>query len=195
MGELAYMKRVRIQFGVFAIALLLSAVHARVEAQSGTTTVILVRHAERAAEPRDDPGLTPQGEARARALIDAVGKSGIAAIYSTQYLRTRGTAEPLARALGLEVQSVDAGSNPMGSSGGATHAEQVAERIRRENSGNVVLVVGHSNTVPAIIEALGAGSVGAIRDNEYDNLFIVFLKPDGSARLVRAKYGERSATN
>ncbi|MGH7552865.1 MAG: SixA phosphatase family protein [Longimicrobiales bacterium] len=186
--------RVRARFGILIIALACTAVHARVEAQSGTTTVILVRHAERAAEPRDDPGLTAQGEARARALIDAVGKSGIAAIYSTQYLRTRSTAEPLARALGLEVQLVDAGSSPMGS-GGATHAEQVAERIRRENTGNMVLVVGHSNTVPAIIEALGAGSVGAIQDNEYDNLFIVFLRPDGSARLVRAKYGERSATD
>jgi broad specificity phosphatase PhoE len=186
--------RVRVRVGIFIIALVCSAVHARVEAQSGTTTVILVRHAERAAEPREDPGLTSQGEARALALIEAVGKSGIAAIYSTQYLRTRATAEPLARALGLEVRRVDAGGNPMGSSGG-THAEQVAERIRRENTGNVVLVVGHSNTVPAIIEALGAGQVGTIQDNEYDNLFIVFLRPDGSARLVRAKYGERSAAN
>ncbi len=170
------------------LALVLAAAHGHAAAQEATTTVILVRHAERATEPRDDPGLSAEGVARATALVHALGKSGISAIYSTRYARTRATAAPLARALGLEVRLVEAAAM----SGAGSDAAQLAERIRRDHRGATVLIVGHSNTVPAIIDALGAGPAGTIKDDEYDNLFIVLLRSDGSARLVRAKYGERS---
>jgi hypothetical protein len=55
-----------------------------------------------------------------------------------------------------------------------------------------VLVVGHSNTVPAIIEALGAVRPAPICDPEYDNLYVVTIGPDGKAGVVRAKFGART---
>jgi hypothetical protein len=56
----------------------------------------------------------------------------------------------------------------------------------------VVLVVGHSNTVPEIVRALGGGDVGEIPDGRYDDFFIVVLSEGGSARTIRGTYGERS---
>src|SRR4051812_32901322 len=112
-----------------------------------TTTVILVRHGEKAAAPAADPPLTPEGEARARDLWAAVKDAGVSAIISTQFLRTKGTVQPTAAALGLTPEIIPAA--------GATHPQAVADAIKK-HAGHTVLVVGHSNTVPAIIAALGA---------------------------------------
>jgi len=65
------------------------------------TTVFLVRHAEKADAPREDPPLLETGTARAQLLARILGKSGIKAIYTSQYLRTKATAEPLAKQLGI----------------------------------------------------------------------------------------------
>jgi broad specificity phosphatase PhoE len=62
----------------------------------------------------------------------------------------------------------------------------------RKHQGQTVLVVGHSNTVPAIVEALGAKRPGAICDSRYDDLFVVTIAGDGKANAVHAKYGEPS---
>ena len=152
------------------------------EATSATTTVILVRHAEKATAPAADPPLTRAGEARARALLDAVRDAGVGAIITTQFERTRATAAPAAAALGINPEVVTAT--------GRTHAEDVAAAIRK-HAGQTVLVVGHSNTVPDIIHALGA-AVPPICDEEYDNLYVVELPPTGAARVIMAKYGARS---
>src|SRR5213078_4827272 len=58
----------------------------------GTTTVILVRHAEKAAAPADDPPLTAAGEARAKDLLDAVRDARVTAIVTTQLVRAKSTA-------------------------------------------------------------------------------------------------------
>ncbi len=149
------------------------------------TTVILVRHAEKAATPADDPPLTPEGEARARALWEAVKDAGVNAVITTQLVRTKATAQPTASALGLTPQIINAS--------GATHPQDVAAAIKK-HAGHTVLVVGHSNTVPSIIEALGAKKPPAICDPEYDNLYIVTLAPDGKAGVVRSKFGARAPT-
>ena len=148
----------------------------------GATTVILVRHAEKAAAPRNDPPLTAAGEARAKALLEAVRDAGVTAIITTQYVRTRATAAPTAAALGITPEIVAAT--------GSSHVDDVAATILG-HEGQTVLVVGHSNTVPDIIHALGAPAP-QICDAEYDNLFIVVLAPPSPARLIRAKYGARS---
>ncbi len=146
-------------------------------------TVILVRHAEKAAEPASDPPLTAEGEARARDLWQAVKDAGISAVITTQFARTRGTAQPTAAALGLSPEIVSAG--------GADHPKDVAAAVRR-HEGQTVLVVGHSNTIPAIIEALGAPKPAAICDPEYDNLYVVGLAPGAKATLIRTKFGART---
>ena len=142
-----------------------------------------MRHAEKASTPAADPPLTPAGEARARALLAAVREAGVSAVITTQFVRTKSTAAPTAAALGIAPEVVTAS--------GATHARDVAAAIRK-HAGQTVLVVGHSNTIPAIIAALGAPEPPPICDEAYDNLYIVTIPPGGQAKLIEAKYGERS---
>jgi broad specificity phosphatase PhoE len=152
------------------------------EPTSATTTVILVRHAEKASAPAADPPLTSAGEARAKALLEAVRGAGVTAIITTPYERTRATAAPSASALGITPEVVTAT--------GRTHAKDVAAAIRK-HAGQTILVVGHSNTIPEIIGELGA-SVPPLCDAEYDNLYVVLLPPSGSTKLIRSKFGRRS---
>lgn len=145
------------------------------------TTVLVVRHAERPAGA--DPSLDAAGQARAQALADALASAGVTAIYTTQYRRTQETAAPLAQRLGLTPRVIAAG----GGDAASAHANEVATAIRSNDAGGVVLVVGHSNTVPLIVRALG-GTAPEIADSEYANLFIVTVPGTGTARTVRARY-------
>ena len=164
------------------LAVAIAAMGARAAAAQAAraTTVILVRHAEKAAEPADDPPLTALGEARARDLWAAIKDAGVTAVITTQYARTRATAQPTAAAAHVTPEIVK--------TAGAAHARDVADAVRT-HAGQTVLVVGHSNTIPAIVEALGAPRPRAICDPEYDNLYVVSIAPDGKAGLVRAKFG------
>jgi broad specificity phosphatase PhoE len=166
-----------------AVFALLPVATASLHAQRAATTVILVRHAEKAAAPADDPGLTEGGQARARALAAIARDAGVTAIITTQFARTRETARPAADALGISAEVARAG--------GGQHAQDVAKMIMM-HAGGVVLVVGHSNTVPAIIVALGAPQPPSICDSEYDNLYIVTVPPSGLAHIIHARYGEPS---
>jgi broad specificity phosphatase PhoE len=147
------------------------------------TTVILVRHAEKAATPADDPPLNAAGEARARALVPALRDAGLTTIITTQFARTRETAQPIAMALGITPTIVPATNT--------NHVQAVVTEIRK-HAGQTVLVIGHSNTIPAIVEALGAKRPPAICDSQYDNLYVVTVPPAGTAGAVLAKYGEAS---
>src|SRR5687768_5460755 len=145
------------------------------------TVVLLVRHAEKAAQPAQDPPLTEGGSARARALVAVARDAGVKAIISTQFLRTRNTAEPTATALSLTPEIVQAGGLPQ-------HAKAVAEQVMK-HAGGTVLVVGHSNTIPAIVGALGAPQPRDLCDSEYDQLFVVVIGDAGPPRLIRSRYG------
>ena len=149
--------------------------------ESGTTIVVLVRHAEKAAEPAADPPLTAAGVVRAEALVEAVRGMRVAAVLSTDFARTRSTAAPLAARLGLTTQIVDARARD--------HARLVAGDILAKHRGRTVVVVGHSNTVPDIVAALGAARPPAICDGEYDNLYVVRVPVAGAATVERRRYG------
>jgi phosphohistidine phosphatase SixA len=150
----------------------------------GTTTVILVRHAEKATVPANDPVLDSAGQRRAKALAVVLRDSRVDRILVTQYQRTRLTAEAVARAAGITPHVIDTRA------GGAAHARAVADAARAE-VGRTVLVVGHSNTIPAIVRALG-GSAGAMADEDYDDLFVVIIPPSGAVRTIHARYGARA---
>jgi broad specificity phosphatase PhoE len=151
------------------------------------TTVVIVRHAEKASQEADAP-LSDAGHVRASALADALANAGVSAIYSSQYGRNKDTVAPLAARAGVAVteRPVDLG-NP-----GDYGARLVAE-IREKNAGQTVVVVSHQNTVPAIVGAL-TGTPGApLGDGEYDRLTIVTIGADGRAREILARYGAPSA--
>jgi 2,3-bisphosphoglycerate-dependent phosphoglycerate mutase len=143
-------------------------------------TVILVRHAEKkiAAPENKDPDLSPAGIARAQELARIFGNSGIAAIYATQYKRTQQTVRPLADKLGLSITQVEAGKT-----------SELVKQIRARNAGQVIFIAGHNNSVPEIIAALGGPQLPIIPEAEFDNLYILTIQNEGSARLLKMKYG------
>ena len=149
-----------------------------------TTTIIFVRHAEKATSPANDPGLNDAGRRRAaelaRQLVDADVVAGIDAIYSTPYRRTVETAKPIADALDLPVSSYD-----------ASNTETIIDEIIKDHKGKIILVVGHSNTVPQMIGNMGASkNVAPIAENEYDNLFLVTIPWFGKTKTIRLRYGD-----
>jgi broad specificity phosphatase PhoE len=147
--------------------------------------VILVRHAERAAEPAGDPALAPAGEQRAQALAEALAGLRVDAILTTQFRRTRDTAAPLARALGLQPQVVDAGRG-----GTAAHVQAVADAVRAQRG--TVLVVGHSNTVTAVLAALGGPKLADLCETSFHHAFL--LQPASEPpRWAQFSYGAPGA--
>jgi broad specificity phosphatase PhoE len=140
------------------------------------TTVIVVRHAEKEAYLAD-PGLTPVGEERSLELRDLTIEAGVTAVYASQYRRTQATVQPLAEALDLDVGVVD-----------AREPRLLAEMILSSHSGEVIVVAGHSNTVPAIVAALGAPEPEEIPETAYGNLFVVTVSVPGQASVVRLKF-------
>lgn len=145
--------------------------------------VVLVRHAEKAAEPRADPPLTEAGQARAAALAAATEAAGIGAVVVTPFARTRETAAPVAAARGLTPVEVPVAGSM------AAHVAAVADAVRAQPAGVSVLVVGHSNTIPAIVTALGGPALADLCDNQYAVLYVLSLPAAGAARLVTASYG------
>lgn len=144
------------------------------------TTLILVRHAEKSV-PLGDYPLSSAGRARARELARVLGSVDIAAVYTTQYLRTRQTAQPLADQLGLPVEPITTTE---------TYVADVLDRVRTEHAGQTVLVVTHRLTLPALIEALGANPVPTIAEEQYDRLYVVTVLPTGPVSLLEFRFGK-----
>jgi broad specificity phosphatase PhoE len=148
----------------------------------GSTTVYLVRHAEKErVNPRDDdPSISSAGQQRAKALASRLGAAGVTAIVTTQFKRTQETAEPLAVAMRIAPEIVRAGR--VGDTDSAVAA------IYRHR-GEKVLVVGHSKTLSPIIAALGGPTLAHICETQYSNLYIMYLPPTGKPQLVEDHYG------
>ena len=146
--------------------LLLSAFLSTATAQS---TIFIVRHAEK-ADATKDPDLSEAGRARAEAIVKTLRDANITAIYATEFKRTQQTAAPLAKVLGITVTILPAKDN----------AALLAKL--RASTGNA-LVVGHGDTIPDLIKALGMSDPINVAENDYDNLFPVVL--DQKPHLIR----------
>jgi broad specificity phosphatase PhoE len=146
---------------------------ARTQDEAAAPTVIyLTRHAEKAATPADDPVLLPEGERRAERLATLLSDRNVSAIYATDFARTLRTAAPLAHRLALTVQTYAADASP---------TVLTTDWLGR-HSGETILVVGHSNTVPGLVNALiGEDRFGDLDEEVYDRLYRVTLTADGTA--------------
>lgn len=151
------------------------------------TTVYLVRHGEKSLEnPKDpDPMLTSAGQARAAALAAMLANSGVTNVISTQWKRTLETARPLATVLGLTTEIVP--------SGGPAFADSTAAAIMRHRGGTIV-VVGHSNSLAAVIKALGGPRFPDLCDSEYSTIFIVRILRSPPPSVIRQHYGAKDPT-
>lgn len=180
----------RRRFSLAALALFASlsvGAISRLEAQnSGPSLVILVRHAEKAAEPAGDPPLSPAGQERAKSLDEAMLGLQLSAIIVTATKRTMETATAVAVRSGVAPQIISF------TGGGAAHIAAVVEAVRKASG--VVLVIGHSNTVPAIVKGLGGPVFPDICDASYANVFVLQPGTNGNpAQVLRTQYGAADA--
>jgi phosphohistidine phosphatase SixA len=141
----------------------------------GSTTVVLVRHAEKLPDA-DDPGLSEVGHAHAQRLAEMLEHTGLAAIYVSEARRTQETAAPVAAATDLTPRVVAADASG-----------RLLRRLRWRHRGDVVLVVGHSNTVPVIAEGLGA-EIGLIEAEYYSGLWIISYSRLRGTRVLNMRY-------
>lgn len=133
------------------------------------TTLIFVRHAEKASDGTRDPDLNEAGQARANNLANMLSSSGVTAIYSTPYKRTRQTAAPLAEKTGIDIQEY------------APRDPAALKVILKNNKGGTILIVGHSNTTPMLVNtALGQKKYEQFDEKEYSNLILVMIDKDGA---------------
>ncbi|QNP40118.1 phosphoglycerate mutase family protein [Lysobacter solisilvae (ex Woo and Kim 2020)] len=139
---------------------------------------VVVRHAEKADDGSKDPPLSAAGQARATALAASLRDAPLRAAYATGYRRTQATAAPAAQAHALAVTTYDA-SRP---------ASEFAVQLRHDHRDGTVLVVGHSNTAPAIAAALCACEVAPMGDGEFDRRLTITIDARGAATLRDERY-------
>ena len=165
---------------------LLLALASPLGAQTLPTTVILVRHSEKADTPKADPPLSAVGRERAEALLDAVRHAGLSVVYSTPKLRNLETARFVANALQIPVIET-----PIDGARIDQYAQDIARRVKTEGNGRVSLVVGHSNTYAPVIKALGGPAIEEIPDPRYDDAFVLTVQDGKPVKMLRLKYGRR----
>lgn len=129
---------------------------------SHSATLYLTRHYEKADGA--DPSLTAKGQARAQQLAAMLADKPIAAIYTTDYKRTRETVAPLSEALSLDVITYD-----------PNKLKAFARMLKKNNT--VAVIAGHSNTTPELIRYLG-GPTFSIGEQDYGTLFILEFTND-----------------
>jgi phosphohistidine phosphatase SixA len=148
------------------------------------TTIVLVRHAEKLADESKDPGVSAQGARRADALAKYFAEKKVGAVIVSDTKRAQETADLTAKDHGLKLTVVPT------SGGGDEHVKGVVAAIREVPPGSTVLVVGHSNTLAPIIEALGGPHVRALCEKQYAPMYVLQLPESGPAKLTTKSYGE-----
>lgn len=150
-----------------------------IKTNSGSaTTFVIVRHAEKGENDARDPSLSEAGKQRAQSLARLLDSAPVTAAYATGYQRTQQTAQPVAKSHGIVATIYDA----------QLPASVFASTLRASHHGGTVLVVGHSNTVPEIVAALSGTVVPPIADDEFDRLYRIDIKADGTATLLQDRY-------
>ncbi|MEQ8238970.1 MAG: histidine phosphatase family protein [Cyclobacteriaceae bacterium] len=138
--------------------------------------VFLVRHAEK-VDSSKDPELSEAGKKRAMELVKTLKNANIKYVHSSDYIRTRETAAPVAEEFGLTIEIYD-----------PSNLEALASKVK-ETSGNH-LIVGHSNTTPKMVGLLGGDPVSKIEEKgEYDRIYKVTIAEDGSVNSSLTRYG------
>jgi phosphohistidine phosphatase SixA len=150
---------------------------------------VIVRHADKASEPGDNPPLTVAGTQRAQDLVASLRDTKFTAIITTQYSRVRDTAQPIATLVGLnpEVLTVTDVNN---SADQDAHIKALLVALHKHAAGSV-LVVDHANMIPHIIAAVGGPRLPPICESAYDHLFLI-VPTAAHLQLVRARYGAPS---
>ena len=149
---------------------------------AGPAMVVLVRHADIAGPSGTNPHLSPAGTQRANELarfvkaLTALG-GAVGGLFASEFRRTQETLQPLSTAAGVPVTVIN--------------ASQVANLVTSILAvvGGIVVVAGHSDTVPDIIHGLGVSGALSISESQFNRLFLVTGAGTGTAQLVELRYG------
>ncbi len=159
--------------------LIITAVLGSTRLALGQQAIFLVRHAEQDGRPSvvDDPALTEVGHRRAQALARVLKDAGVNVIYTTERRRSIQTSEPISESLNIKIKI-----HP------AQDRDGLISRLRTQHANDRVLIVSHSLTLPRLLKALGYPQDITIASEEYDNLFVIVPKNDGSPLALRLRY-------
>ena len=152
------------------------------QSNTGSITIILVRHAEKdttvtgSTMMQSDPPLSVIGIQRTGKLLETLKSYRFDSIFSTNFNRTRNTVMPIANKWGLALSIYDPKNQPV-----------FAEALKKMD-GKTILVVGHSNTIPTLVNILiGNAKYVNLGDNEYDKIWILQFK-DGKCTETQIQY-------
>lgn len=159
------------------LLLFISALTFNVSAQTDVTTFILVRHAEKSKDNPRDPNLSEAGMKRAESLNAMLKQADIAALYSSPYKRTKNTVQPIADAKGLEVNTYDPRS--------AAFLEDIMIKFK----GKTIVISGHSNTTPNVVNALiGEDRFKQLSEDDYGKIYVVSVTEIGKGTVTLLSY-------
>jgi broad specificity phosphatase PhoE len=147
-----------------------------------STTVIVIRHAEKELTGTQDPPLSAAGQARAAQLVrmfgDRAAPDHVTAIYVSPLARSRMTAAPLAAALGIRPVEMP-----------PDDPRALVRRVLKDHPGGRVLIVGHADTVPQIVGLLTGKPAGPeLAADDYGSIFVVTVPRIGKANVLRLSY-------
>lgn len=138
----------------------------------------LIRHAEKADDGTKDPPLTKKGLLRSKLLSQMFYRVNLTAVYSTNYKRTQSTAEPTAEYFDMTINSYK-----------ASDLQDFTKTLLKRHDGENILVVGHSNTTPRLLNALhGDSNVESLDEGDYNNLFLLNFLKDGSRQIISFQF-------
>jgi len=180
MISMSHMKNLSVLIAFFAISMSQAAGAQPQQQTQHSATVVLVRHAEKASNDPDAP-LSPQGLERAACLARVLKDTGIKRIYVTDTRRSQQTAEPAAKAFGIKPTIVP------------VNDPSTLVRDVFYGAGGNALVVGHSNTLPVIIQRVQAGVIPPIGENEYDGMYVLTVLEGSSTPVLKLHYCAASA--
>jgi broad specificity phosphatase PhoE len=146
--------------------------------KSQQTNIYIIRHAEKdlSDKTNTNPDLSEAGKKRAQKLVSELKKVKFSAAYSTPYNRTQKTLKPVADNSSIEVTNYDPKDN-----------KALADKVLKKYSGKNIIIAGHSNTIPGILEAFGVKAPFEIVEDDYSNIFHVKINK-GKATLTSLKY-------
>ena len=145
------------------------------------TSVLLIRHAEKATSPKENPPLTIDGQARAAELIHVAEKAEVKVIYATKFLRSQQTVQPISIRLNVPITNYP-----------ENDFQALKNMVLPAYAGETVLIVGHSDTMGSIIQTFGGDRQDCPPDNEYDNLCLVTIYGPAMAKVINLQYGTQS---
>lgn len=147
--------------------------------------IVVLRHADRLPEPAD--GLDPAGIERAKLLARMLMDSGVTTAFCSEFVRTSQTLQPLKDGLGAALSIKPIAVNSAG--GAKDHVQKIVAAVKLLPADAVVVIVSHSDTVGQIVKKLGGGPTDAIKEDEFDRMFILSAAPGGAASLLKLRYG------